>query len=692
MIKKFIEKIKPKAKYILGVLGIAAVVSQGAFAVNQLSANSPRFNFMNGDFELLRGANQTAGENVWKDPVAGDVGDTFKGIVYYHNGIVGTVAENTRVKVTIPNSTSGNSAVLSARISADNAETVTDTVIDGQIVGQSGLTANLDSSANLELVPGSVKWYPDQQNSPDTPHALPFGQTGDEITSGDGINLGNINGCWEYAGYVVFAFRTVENTAPALNIEKTVRNITTGENNYVEVTNASANDEVEYKISITNPGTQVARNVKFSDSLPSDLSFKNGSMKIYRDGADIPEAITDEVAGQIFAAGWTFGDMQTGAGKATKFVFSAKAPSEIAVAKQVVNTATAVSDSLSDSDIAKVNLIPDGTPNIVLNKTAKNLTSGQIAENRIIAGKNVLALDAVAGDSIEYTLITKNTGNASSDDYLIQDGIADILEYAEVISISDGGSVIDGTNGNDSKLVSYPVVDIAEGESVERTFTVKVLNPIPGNPPSGFSFDMQMYNKYGDEVIVVLSRPTPPQPKPILKIEKLVRDFTINQVDFVDHNEAIAGDTLEYLIKFENGGDGPADQINFSDILPANTEFIPGTTIISINGDIERTLSDGIVADGVILDTLAAGDSGYIKFKVITYAGIPAGETLVNTANLTDNGVTISDTAKTTFKAPVVLTPSPITPLPKTGAESILISAAVAVLAMIAAYRVAKLS
>lgn len=689
MIRNLINKIKPKAKYILSVLGIAAVVSQGAFAINQLSANSPRFNFMNGDYELFRGANQTQNETVWKDPVDGNVGDTFKGIIYYHNGMVDTVAENTRIKVTIPASTSGNSAVLSARISADNAETVTDTVVDGVVVGQSGLTVNLDSSANLELVPGSVRWYPDQQNNPNIPATLPFGQTGDEITSANGINLGNINGCWEYAGYVVFSFRSVVNTAPALTVDKTVKNVTVG-GSYAEEVNASADNEVEFKITVSNPGSEDLSDVNFRDALPADLTFVSNSMKLYRAGSGTPEQLSDGVASEIFGSGWNMGDLEFGAAKANTFVFSTTAPAEISVAKQVVNTAYASAGSLSDNDNARVNLVPDETPNIVLHKNARNLSSGQDAEIRMIGGREVLALDAVAGESIKYTLSTSNTGNASAEDYIIEDGIADILEYAQVTAVSDGGSVVDGTSGNEAKLVRYPEVTIEPGETVTYTFTVEVYDPIPNNPPAGYSYDMQMYNCYGDEVIVILSRPTPPQPTPELRIEKLVRDFTINQVDFVDHNEAIAGDTLEYLIRFSNVGDGPADQIKFTDLLPANTQYIPGTTIISINGEIEHTLSDGITADGVMLDTLAAGDSGYIKIKAITFAGIAAGETLVNTASLVDDGVTISDTAQTTFKAPVVLTPAPI--LPKTGAENIIISLVSALGVMFMAYRVAKLS
>jgi len=686
----FFKRMKPKSKYILGILAIAAIVSQGVFAFTKLSANSPRFNYMQGDYELFRGANKTAGESVWKDPISGNVGDTFKGIIYYHNGMVDTVAENTRIKVTIPAQTTNKSATLSAQISADNAEAVTNTVVDGQIVGLSGLTANLDQDTGLELVPGSVRWYPDQQNNPDIPVLLPYGQSGDEVISANGLNIGNINGCWEYAGYLIFEFRTKAETTPVINVDKVVRNVTAGETSYKNSTNASANDEVEFKVVSINNGTAVANNVNIKDALPGELTFASGSMKLYRDGLETPEVLSDAIASQIFASGWSMGNLQVGSSKADTLVFSAKTPASINEAQTVTNVAEVTSCSLHDSDDANVNFIPDNTPNIVLHKSATNLTSGQIASNREVNGRTVLALDALAGEHIEYTLITQNTGNAVASNYQIQDGIADILEYADIVSVSDSGEVIDGTTGNESKLVSYLPINIDAGSTIYRTFKVQVKNPIPNNPQNGYSYDMQLYNKYGDEVVVVLSIPTPPT-APVLNIEKLVRDYTINQIDFVDQNEAIAGDTLEYLIRFSNSGNSPADLVKFTDVLPANTQYISGTTIISVNGEIERTLPDGIVSDGVTIDTISPSDSGYIKFKVITMAGIPAGQVLVNTAYLTDNGISISDTARTIFKAPVIPAVVSVTPqLPKSGAETIVLSALAALTLLGLAYRVAK--
>lgn len=674
-IAKIWQKLKPKTKYILGVLGIAAIVSQGAFAFTRLSATEPRFNFLQGDGELLRGANETAGETVWKDPISGNVGDTFQGLVYYHNGMVDTTAENTRIKVTIPAHTTNNSATLNASISADNAATVTDTIVDGQVVGLSGLTVNLNQDANLSLVPGSVKWFPNQAGNPDNvPTPFPAGQTGNEITSANGVNIGGIQGCWQFAGFVMFSFKTTPISAPALSVEKTVRNVTAGETSFVELTNATKNQVVEFKIDGTNTGNTDLANFKIKDALPSDLTFVPGSMKLFKNNSNTPENVSDANAGLVFAGGWTTGVLEMS--KHDILTFEAKAPTNIAAVKTVTNMATVSSGTLSDSDEAKVKLQVTAAPNIVKNKDAKNLTTGQVATLH----DGMKTAQARPGDSIEYTLTTKNTGDAAANNFVVKDGINDILQEADFISASDGGHVVNtGLAGDEAKQIVYDAVDIAPDQTVVRTFVVKVMNPLPGNPASGNDFDHKLFNLYGDKVLITISIPTPPPTLPILHIQKTVRDFTQNELNFVESNTATAGDTLEYMIAFSNTGNGPADQVTFTDVLPANVTYIPGTTILSINGGAEHTMPDGITGSGVMLDSIAAGDSGIIKFKVITSAGIANETVLTNTANLTDNGVTISDTAQTRILVPVILISAP-TPLPKTGADSMGVAAIVSVI------------
>ncbi|TSC93756.1 MAG: hypothetical protein Athens101428_543 [Candidatus Berkelbacteria bacterium Athens1014_28] len=674
---KFIKTCKPKAKSVFSILAIASVVSLSIFSTLKLGATAPRFNFMQNDYELLRGANLTKGESVWKDPVAGNVGDTFQAIVYYHNGMIDTVAENTKIKVTLPKETTNKSAKLSISLSADNAATITDTIVNGKIVGASGLTINLDNNADLALVPGSVKWYPDQLQNTDLAVSLPYSQTGDEITT-TGVNIGNIAGCWEYAGYLVFNIKSTAKPAltPILSVDKTVRNISTKEIAYTDLTKAHANEIAEFKIEVTDNGQTNLENVILKDQLPAELSYVSNSMVMNKDNQ--PQNLTDAVANQIFTTGWNSGTLNIN--KKITLIFSTKAPSAIWSEKTVTNTFTATSGALSKSDTAKVTLVPE-ISSIVQHKTAKNLTSGKDAIVQNINGKNIQTVSAVAGDEIKYTLSTSNSvANTVAGNYVIEDGITDILEYADVISISDGGSVVAGTSGNDAMLVRWPAVSIAYNQPITRTFSVKVKNPLPTNPQNGYHFDYQMYNVYGDEVIVTISKPAPLTP--ILNIDKLVRNVTTSEITFVKSNKATVGDTIEYLINFGNSGVGVAKNVRIVDVLPAGLKYISGTGVLSISGGAEGKLTDDIIASGVIITEIPAGQSGYIKLSAVSTSAIKNKTVLTNTSVLSMGELKMNSSASTEFSVK--------TTLPKTGSDLAVIVAIAGLLFIPLAYRVTK--
>src|SRR3989344_5198913 len=141
---KIFSTIKSKSKALLSLVLTGAIVAQLFATAGIAQATSPQFNFMQGDWEMLRGANRTTDQPDWSDPVSGTAGGTFARMVYYQHGILDTTANNVRIKVNIPASTSNKTAVLSASVSADNATTVTDTIVNGSIVGKSGFSAHPD--------------------------------------------------------------------------------------------------------------------------------------------------------------------------------------------------------------------------------------------------------------------------------------------------------------------------------------------------------------------------------------------------------------------------------------------------------------------------------------------------------------------------------------------------------------------
>ena len=124
-------------------------------------------------------------------------------------------------------------------------------------------------------------------------------------------------------------------------------------------------------------------------------------------------------------------------------------------------------------------------------KTAVNLTQNIDATTK----------PAQPGDQIRYTLTTKNIGGAASN-YVVTEHLDDVLEYA---SVSDpaGGRLQDG-------VMSWPATIIKPGETLTKTFTVTIKNPIPATPvgvSDKFSYDLHLDNVYGDAIRISLQPP-----------------------------------------------------------------------------------------------------------------------------------------------------------------------------------------
>ncbi|MFZ2494509.1 MAG: hypothetical protein WAW60_01890 [Candidatus Saccharimonadales bacterium] len=129
---------------------------------------------------------------------------------------------------------------------------------------------------------------------------------------------------------------------------------------------------------------------------------------------------------------------------------------------------------------------PNCPKNIERNLTAINLTQNTAANKTT----------AEAGDRIQYILLTRNTGKATiSID--ISNVINDIREYALILD--NGGGKIDTTQSGVS-YISWNDNSLKPGEETARTFTVKVLDPVPltargvSNPSS---YDCILENTYG---------------------------------------------------------------------------------------------------------------------------------------------------------------------------------------------------
>jgi hypothetical protein len=174
---------KTKTKLIFSLFFL--VIFSLAFLPIDGEAVSPVFNNNSGDFKTFS-LSKTNDPYVYEDSVSGSSGDVIYFDIYYHNNVVGTTAENTTIRIDYPCSAKSK-IVPKAYISADNASTVSDTAI----INVSGDEQKLDFD-NI------AKWYPNQTK---TATNISVTQVGDCAVE---VNIGSIQGCWEYQGNVIF--------------------------------------------------------------------------------------------------------------------------------------------------------------------------------------------------------------------------------------------------------------------------------------------------------------------------------------------------------------------------------------------------------------------------------------------------------------------------------------------------------
>ncbi|MHB9019893.1 MAG: hypothetical protein ACYC3G_03440, partial [Minisyncoccota bacterium] len=152
------------------------------------TAQAATFNTDPQDYPTIQVANYTkypSCTTCWSSSVTASAGDVITFKIYYHN--TGTDnATQTRFRLNLPTGTF-NSQSITGQVWAQNA-----------VASMGAVQVNLTSSQSLSLVPGNTYWY-----KYTTLTALPFNQTGNEVITTEGLNLGDIAFGSENAGYVL---------------------------------------------------------------------------------------------------------------------------------------------------------------------------------------------------------------------------------------------------------------------------------------------------------------------------------------------------------------------------------------------------------------------------------------------------------------------------------------------------------
>jgi len=432
-------------------LGIALLAFSPNVTQFAQSANTPRFNFMSNDNEMLQAANYTKAQTNWSDPVAGaykaDIGDEIVFNFYFHNGMQNTVAHNTILRALLPNEAGTQLKVLSS-LSSDETAVITDTVVNGQIVGYGNGFAeiNLNTPGRLEYMPGSTKIW--RENPKQDGVFLRDG-----ITSNDGINIGDVAGCWQYSGFVTFKAKV---KSPAqLAIDKYVAYPGSQSWNTI-LENAKEGETVAWKIAVQNVGESSATNVLVKDVLPSSISYIQNTTVFYS-----PETPSNgfTMADGLTVNGLVVNEIKPGASNAVFFVFQTRIGSNLSYGPhgvwEGVNWAEATYNGQTVRNQAKVTVI--GIAGVTISKQVKlaNGSWGEISNAKI-------------GDRIDYRITITNVADLNLTNVMVNDVIPLYTQYIAGSTKIAGDSVADGiaANGiglgtfgrNQAKVIEFSVI------------------------------------------------------------------------------------------------------------------------------------------------------------------------------------------------------------------------------------------
>jgi len=200
--KKYIKN-KRVLVYFKALVGLPFVLSlvfanfSGLYLFNTANAQtgSASFNNSQQDLPTLQVSNYTLNpgcSTCWLQSLSNvHNGDVVSFEIYYHN-TSNVTAQNTRMSISLSNS--GSQTTATARLWADNASPVFGSASVSPAAGLGSMTLTFQSAV----------WGPNQTISGSEP--LPNGQTGAEVTSPNGVNIGNVAPGWQTQGNLVVRF------------------------------------------------------------------------------------------------------------------------------------------------------------------------------------------------------------------------------------------------------------------------------------------------------------------------------------------------------------------------------------------------------------------------------------------------------------------------------------------------------
>ncbi len=282
-ITTFIKRIPKKASLLVLILAAAIIIPANLFAwgpdrptytiehpADHVTFDSITNNPDYGDernFVTIKDAS-VPGLSSWSDELQVQNGKEYLVRMYVHNNAASNlnlVAKDVTARFNVP-TYSANRIQIDGYLSSSNAT-------PSSVWDQAVFTDTNDFK--IEYVPGSAS-YTNNVFTAGTPIADTVTSTGSLL--GYSSMNGNIPGCFQYAGYLVFKVKAIE---PSFDVQKTVRINGIDDKTFKETVNVQPGSKVDFQIYFNNNGGTQLTNVYASDVLPSGMTYVDGSALLY---------------------------------------------------------------------------------------------------------------------------------------------------------------------------------------------------------------------------------------------------------------------------------------------------------------------------------------------------------------------------------------------------------------------------
>ncbi|MGL4850427.1 MAG: DUF7507 domain-containing protein [Clostridium sp.] len=351
---------------------------------------------------------------------------------------------------------------------------------------------------------------------------------------------------------------------------------------------ADINDEILYKVVLTNKGNVSATSVILTDTLPSSVEFVKDSI---------------EVNGVVLSG------VKPGQGMSIGVVN----PNEVVTITFKV-TVISIPDDNKIENFAKVKYYYTKDPAFPNGQSKENESNVFVTE---INNANISKDDggfvklvskeyADLEDILTYTFFLKNTGNTVATSTILRDTVPNGMAFIEN-SATVNGVVKPGL----SPEVGIFVGDVKPNEIVTVSFNVKVVSIPSPNPAKNVANVTYRYTV----------NPNRPNGKEVTN-ESNEENVKVNHGEISNEQGGLIktsdkkyvkiGDTITYKIYMKNTGNVNTDNVVLQDTIPEGTELIPGSVLL--NG---KSLLGANPQVGVNIGTVKPDEEANLIFKVL---------------------------------------------------------------------------